>query len=550
MGYAETTEGLLDADTNMTYAVKYLAGAYRAAGGNHDQAIRYYQRGYYYEAKSRGFSPYERPRATQVAQAKADKTDETQNRAGHESPAQAQTAQAQTAQAQKAEAPMTAKKVRLVAVPPSVKTEPQFVGLTETAQPAARTPLPPPRSERRSVARTEEAAAPQRMEVASASSVPEPKQRYASAVAAAEPQKPTRPLPPPPKADQQRVSAPVAAAPRPAETVAPQPKRFDVASASPAPQPKPQLAGVAAVIEPVKRTGTSIAPVDAEHGVSRAASSSHGGATESGSGRGSRHSQAPRGCPSIGRFEVASAAPAPEPKPIVATVAVAEPPKPTVANVAVAEPPKPTAVAVAPQPPKVERPAAPATVATAPKQPEVAPAAQSKAEPKQPKPAAVAAVTEPPKPAPVAVSKQPESAAVSPNPEPEQPKPVAVAVATEPPVQAPLASASPDQPIEPEPTGSRWSGSASGALRPVRNFFAAVEREFKTTRRTSRSSRNSSQWGAVISGSGSSTTWRTTRTRRSTRTAKTPSLPALLKKITNSGSKKRASKQRAQEPAS
>jgi hypothetical protein len=47
MGYSGTAEGLLDPGTNMTYAVKYLAGAYRAAGGDHDRAISNYQRGYY-----------------------------------------------------------------------------------------------------------------------------------------------------------------------------------------------------------------------------------------------------------------------------------------------------------------------------------------------------------------------------------------------------------------------------------------------------------------------------------------------------------------------
>jgi soluble lytic murein transglycosylase-like protein len=34
LGYRGTAAGLLDADTNMTYAVKYLAGAYRVANGN------------------------------------------------------------------------------------------------------------------------------------------------------------------------------------------------------------------------------------------------------------------------------------------------------------------------------------------------------------------------------------------------------------------------------------------------------------------------------------------------------------------------------------
>jgi transglycosylase-like protein with SLT domain len=61
MGYGGDASGLLNADTNMTYAVRYLAGAYRAAGGNQEQAIRNYQRGYYYSAKAQGFSPYAAP---------------------------------------------------------------------------------------------------------------------------------------------------------------------------------------------------------------------------------------------------------------------------------------------------------------------------------------------------------------------------------------------------------------------------------------------------------------------------------------------------------
>ena len=54
MGYRGSAAGLLDANTNMTYAVKYLAGAYRAAGGNMDRAVRYYASGYYYAAKRKG----------------------------------------------------------------------------------------------------------------------------------------------------------------------------------------------------------------------------------------------------------------------------------------------------------------------------------------------------------------------------------------------------------------------------------------------------------------------------------------------------------------
>ena len=54
MGYRGGVPGLLDADTNMTYAVKYLAGAYKVAGGNHDRAVQYYAAGYYFAAKRKG----------------------------------------------------------------------------------------------------------------------------------------------------------------------------------------------------------------------------------------------------------------------------------------------------------------------------------------------------------------------------------------------------------------------------------------------------------------------------------------------------------------
>jgi hypothetical protein len=47
VGYSGDANGLLDPDTNLTYAVRYLAGAYRAAGCDADRAVKYYQRGYY-----------------------------------------------------------------------------------------------------------------------------------------------------------------------------------------------------------------------------------------------------------------------------------------------------------------------------------------------------------------------------------------------------------------------------------------------------------------------------------------------------------------------
>ena len=39
MGYTGSAAGLLDAETNLKYATKYLAGAY-LVGGSEDQAIR------------------------------------------------------------------------------------------------------------------------------------------------------------------------------------------------------------------------------------------------------------------------------------------------------------------------------------------------------------------------------------------------------------------------------------------------------------------------------------------------------------------------------
>jgi len=54
MGYRGPAEGLLDPETNLKYAVKYLAGAFMVARGDVDRAIRFYRRGYYYDAKRHG----------------------------------------------------------------------------------------------------------------------------------------------------------------------------------------------------------------------------------------------------------------------------------------------------------------------------------------------------------------------------------------------------------------------------------------------------------------------------------------------------------------
>jgi soluble lytic murein transglycosylase-like protein len=51
MGYTGSAAGLLDADTNLSYAVPYLASAYRVAGGNETRAVSLYASGFYDHAK-------------------------------------------------------------------------------------------------------------------------------------------------------------------------------------------------------------------------------------------------------------------------------------------------------------------------------------------------------------------------------------------------------------------------------------------------------------------------------------------------------------------
>lgn len=53
LGFTGTAEELRDPQTNMIWAVKYLGGAYRAANGNEDRAVRNYAAGYHVPRKSR-----------------------------------------------------------------------------------------------------------------------------------------------------------------------------------------------------------------------------------------------------------------------------------------------------------------------------------------------------------------------------------------------------------------------------------------------------------------------------------------------------------------
>ena len=54
MGHRGPPSELLDPWTNLLYAGRYLRGAWLVAEGNEPEAVQWYARGYYYEAKRMG----------------------------------------------------------------------------------------------------------------------------------------------------------------------------------------------------------------------------------------------------------------------------------------------------------------------------------------------------------------------------------------------------------------------------------------------------------------------------------------------------------------
>ncbi|WP_299652112.1 lytic transglycosylase domain-containing protein [uncultured Tateyamaria sp.] len=54
MGFRGQPNDLLDAETNLKYATRYLRGAWLVSGNDMDAAVMWYARGYYYEAKRLG----------------------------------------------------------------------------------------------------------------------------------------------------------------------------------------------------------------------------------------------------------------------------------------------------------------------------------------------------------------------------------------------------------------------------------------------------------------------------------------------------------------
>ena len=54
MGFKGQPNDLLDAETNLKYATRYLRGAWLVSDGDEARAVQWYARGYYFEAKKRG----------------------------------------------------------------------------------------------------------------------------------------------------------------------------------------------------------------------------------------------------------------------------------------------------------------------------------------------------------------------------------------------------------------------------------------------------------------------------------------------------------------
>jgi hypothetical protein len=92
MGYTGTAQGLLDPNVNLTYAVKYLAGAYKVAGGNHSRAVSLYASGYYYAAKRQGLAVASRRGLTADAPVFASFTPSTQGSAAFAPPVMSEAA--------------------------------------------------------------------------------------------------------------------------------------------------------------------------------------------------------------------------------------------------------------------------------------------------------------------------------------------------------------------------------------------------------------------------------------------------------------------------
>lgn len=198
LGYTGDAAGLFDPETNLKYGIAYLAGAYRAAKGDLEQAYRYYNRGYYYAAKRLGIdaTPPDADSATTVASAAPPATARSAN--GFDGmfalrgSAPATGTQA-LAYAAPGPGPTDAVEVPLPPRRPTALSAAEAVQVASLAQPAAPQPQAaiqnPPQAAAlqaaASQATTSQAAAQQASAVADAVEVPLPPRRPSETVLAA-----------------------------------------------------------------------------------------------------------------------------------------------------------------------------------------------------------------------------------------------------------------------------------------------------------------------------------------------------------------------------
>jgi hypothetical protein len=118
VGYQGDAEGLRDPETNLTYGVKYLAGAWRAAEGDHDRAVRLYAAGYYEVAKRQRLERLKHPEPVLASATEPAKTE----------PAKTEPAKAEpVTQAVAAPTPAAAPKEAALDAAASVEAEPEQV---------------------------------------------------------------------------------------------------------------------------------------------------------------------------------------------------------------------------------------------------------------------------------------------------------------------------------------------------------------------------------------------------------------------------------------
>ncbi len=145
VGYTGDAEGLRDPEINLTYGVKYLAGAYRAAGGDYDKSIRYFAGGYYYVAKQQRLERLKQAKPDfNAAPPKIAKVEEKPSPAEEAAPADdakpAETTDAKPAEAPVKLAPIATKPAHASAKPKAAKKKLADVREGQVPRPPATIP--------------------------------------------------------------------------------------------------------------------------------------------------------------------------------------------------------------------------------------------------------------------------------------------------------------------------------------------------------------------------------------------------------------------------